>query len=133
MKLLLPKYRDWACGAALLVALHVAWLPLFAVVHETRDAVVHEAAALADPIGSCPDGELATHRNHFERERGAAAGLNCDLCAFFQHTAGKKGALVPASLQQPTQTTAAAPRLPDHPRAFLPIDRPRGRSPPHFV
>jgi hypothetical protein len=130
MKLLLPKYREWVSCAALLVALHVAWLPLFAAVHETRHAFAEEQAALAHPIASCPDGEPESHRNHFDRERGTAASLNCDLCAFFQHAAGKKGWLAQAAVQQPVPVIAAAPRLPDHPQAFLKIDRPRGRSPP---
>ena len=130
---MLPKYRAGAGGAALLVVLHVAWLPLFAAVHETRHAISSEEAALVDPIAPCPDGEPASHHGHFDRERGAITGLNCDLCAFFQHATGKKGRLDSAAVQQTVPAIAAAPRLPDHPQVFLPIDRPRGRSPPHFV
>jgi hypothetical protein len=130
MKFLLPKYRNWLAGSALLVSLHLAWLPLFATAHEASHAIANAALADGDPILRCPGGEPASHRYHFDRERVAAADLNCDLCVFFQHAIGKKASVGRSADCAATQTGAPLPPLPDHKQAFLSIDRPRGRSPP---
>lgn len=132
MKLLHPKHRNLVACAALLVALHVAWLPLLATAHEASHAIANEEFANAHPTAPCPGGEPASHRYHYDRERASAADLNCDLCVFFQHAIGKKGSVGRSVVPSVAASVASMPPRPGHKQAFLAIDRPRGRSPPSF-